>query len=334
MPTSTATMRCLVMGGNRYIGLHLVHELARRGHDVTVMNSHEAPLPDGVRRLHGDRRQPGAIADALGPHRDEFDIVYDNTSYTTADLEPMVALFRGRIEQYVFTSSVAAYRRSFLQPIDETSRSHDPADTSVVKAYGVGKVRCERYLAAQHEAGGLPWTALRVTHTFGPMSPLASREPIFFERLTTGRPILVPGDGLAFVHLVHVADVAACMAQVAGNRRAVGQLYNIAGHEITSVLGQMRMMAAAAGVDASIVHVPVEVARTLRHPLIHWGEALDGGAIYSIDKARRDLDWAPRWGLEAGYRDSYQWWARGGRERYEYDFTHDDEVLAQLGVSS
>jgi nucleoside-diphosphate-sugar epimerase len=330
VPTSTSTMRCLVMGGNRYIGLHLVHELARRGHEVTVMNSHEVELPAGVRRLHGDRQQPGVITEVLGPHRDDFDIVYDNTAYVPKDLEPMVALFRGRVEQYVFTSSVAAYRRSFLQPIDETFRSHDPGDRSPVKAYGVGKVLCERYLVEQHEAGDLPWTALRVTHSFGPMSPLASREPIFFARLEAGRPILVPGDGLAFVHLVHVADVATCMAQIAGNHRAVGQLYNIAGHEITSVLGQMRMMAAAAGVEANIVHVPTEVARALPRPLIHWGEALNGGAMYSIDKARRDLDWAPRWGLEAGYRDSYRWWAAGGRERYEYDFADDDEVLARL----
>ena len=51
-------MRTLVLGGNRYIGLELVFELARQGHEVTVLNSHEAPLPDGARRLHGDRQQP------------------------------------------------------------------------------------------------------------------------------------------------------------------------------------------------------------------------------------------------------------------------------------
>ena len=43
------------MGGNRYIGLHLVFELARQGHDVTIMNSHEAPMPEGARRIHADR---------------------------------------------------------------------------------------------------------------------------------------------------------------------------------------------------------------------------------------------------------------------------------------
>ena len=61
------------------------------------MNSHEAPLPDGVRRLHGDRQVPGAIHETLAPYRDAFDVVFDNTAYTVRDLEPMVDLFRGRV---------------------------------------------------------------------------------------------------------------------------------------------------------------------------------------------------------------------------------------------
>ncbi len=110
-------MRALVTGGNRYIGLHLLSELVRRGHDVTVVNSHEAAIPAEVRRIHADRRVPGALTEALAPHRDEFDIVYDNTAYDVADLRPMIELFGGRVEHFVFTSSTAVYRRSFVQPI-------------------------------------------------------------------------------------------------------------------------------------------------------------------------------------------------------------------------
>ena len=95
------------MGGNRYIGLNLVFELARQGHDVTIMNSHEAPMPDGARRLHGDRQVPGTITEVLGPHRDDFDVVFDNTAFHVKDLEPMVELFAGRVQHFAFTSSVA-----------------------------------------------------------------------------------------------------------------------------------------------------------------------------------------------------------------------------------
>lgn len=322
--------RILVLGGNRYIGLHLVRELVRRGHDVTVLNSHEAALPPSVRRLHGDRQVPGVLTEVLSPHRDDFDVVFDNTAYAVKDLEPMVELFRGRVEQFVFTSSVAVYKRSWVQPVDESFRRHDPRDESPVKAYGVGKVRGEDFLQREHEASGFPFTTLRVSHTIGPHSPLASREPIFFARLEAGRPILVPGDGFPFVHLVHVADVASLMASVVGNDRAIGATYNVAGREITSVLGAVVMMAAAVGVTPDIVHVPLDLVRSLGRPLVHWGEAVVGGLMFSVDRALTDLDWVPSFGLVDGYADSYRWFDDVGRATYDFDFGLDDEVLALL----
>ncbi len=319
-------MRVLVTGGNRYIGLHLVFELAQRGHDVTVLNSHVAPLPDGARRLHGDRTQPGVLQEVLGPHRDEFDAVFDNTAYEVRDLEPMVELFRGRVRHFVFTSSVAVYKRSLIQPVRETFPIHAVDDADPRKGYGVGKVACEQYL----RQSGLPATSLRVTHTVGPKSPLAGREPSVFRKLELGRPILVPAQGFPFVHLVHVQDVADLMASVPGNVAAVGKTYNVAGSEISSITGCIILMARAVGVEPDIVHVPMELASAARPPLLHWGEALVGGATFSIDDALRDLEWAPSFGLDAAYRDSYDWFAREGRDRYEFDFSADDALLAKL----
>ncbi len=324
-------MRVLVLGGNRYIGLHLVHELARRGHDVTVLNSHEADLPEGVRRLHGDRRVPGVLAEVLGPHRDDFDVVYDNTSYVVDDLLPLVELFSGRVQQYVFTSSSAVYRRSFVHPVLETFRRHSAADEDPRKAYGVGKVRCEDHLLDLHARTGFPATSLRVGHTLGPRSPLATRDPVFFARLEAGRPVLVPGEGFPALHLVHVQDVADAMAAVAGNPRTAGEAYNIAGAEITSVLGAVLLMARAVGVEADVVNVPMEVARTLRPPLVHWGEALVGGTSFSIAKALDHLDWSPQFGVEDGFRHSYAWFAAGGRDQYAFDWTEEDALLRSLG---
>ena len=320
-------MRVLVMGGNRYIGRHLVFELARQGHDVTVMNSHEAPLPAGARRIHGDRRVPGAIHYALSSHRDDFDVVFDNTAYTVGDLEPMVDLLRGRVTQFVFTSSVAVYKRGFIQPVSESHATHAADDPDPRKGYGVGKVNCENFLLAIPE---LHATSLRVTHTIGPHSPLVTREPIFFRRLELGRPILIPAEGFPFVHLVHVQDVASLMVSLIGNERAHQQIYNVAGSEITSVLGCIELMARAVGVRPDVVHVPLDVARQARHALVHWGEASVGGAMFSIDHALRDLDWSPSYGLEAAYADSYAWFDREGRDTFEYDFSADDALLAQL----
>jgi len=323
-------VRVLVLGGNRYIGRHLVFELARRGHHVTVLNSHVAPLPDGATRLHGDRRQPGTLQAVLADRRDDFDVVFDNTAYHVSDLEPLVGLFAGRLQQFVFTSSAAVYRRSYVQPVQEAFRTHDPSDSDPRKGYGVGKVQCEQYLLARFHQHGFPATSLRVSHTLGPHSPLASRDPVFFARLEQGRPILIPGEGFPFVHLVHVQDVATLMASLVGDSRCVGEVYNVAGAEVTSIVGAVRLMARAVGVEANIVHVPMDLARGQAPPLVHWGEALVGGTVLSIDKALAHLDWQPTFGLEDGYRHSYEWFRDEGRDGYTFDFTADDELLDQL----
>jgi nucleoside-diphosphate-sugar epimerase len=233
-------MRTVVLGGNRYIGRHLVEELARRGHEVTVFNSHESPLPPGVRRLHGDRRLPGVIEDVLGPLRDDFDAVFDNTSYQVSDLEPLIELFRGRIQHYSFTSSTAVYLWSDIHPVTEDFPVSDDERVNPARAYGAGKVRCERLLREEFEQTGFPVTSFRVGHTMGPHSPLPTREPVFFARLEQGRPVFVPGDGLAEVHFVHVDDVAACLANLLESPSAAGNVYNVAGPQFSSFVGYVR----------------------------------------------------------------------------------------------
>jgi nucleoside-diphosphate-sugar epimerase len=324
-------MKVLVTGGNRYIGLDLVFELARRGHDVTVVNSHVAPLPDGARRIHADRRIPGEFEKALRPHRDAFDVVFDNTAFVPADIEPMIELFRGHVQHYVFTSSQAVYRRSFVQPLKEDSRRHAPDDTDPRKAYGVGKVQIEDLLRKEWRSNAFPTTSLRVGHTLGPRSPQPTRDPAFFARLEAGRPILIPGDGFAAMQLVHINDVARFMASLIGNDRVRGEAYNVSGAEVTSIVGVMHLIAKAMGVQARIVEVPMEIARTRRPPLVHWGEAIAGTALLSIDKGLSHVDWKPRFGIEDGYRDSYAWYDKEGRSKYEFDFSADDALLAQLG---
>ena len=129
---------------------------------------------------------------------------------------------------------------------------------------------------------------------------------------------------------MHVADVAALMASIAGNERAAGQVYNVAGAEITSIRGAVQMMARAVGVE------PDDRQRAARHrPHAAARRSCTGArassAAWCSRSTRRstDLDWQPQYGLEDGYRQSYEWFADGGRDRYEFDFSTDHAVLAR-----
>lgn len=323
-------MKVLVMGGNRYIGLQLVGELAEQGHAVTVMNSHEAALPAGVRRLHGDRHAPGVLEAVLGPERDAFDAVFDNTSYAPEHLSPMIDLFRGRVRHFVFTSSIAVYEMAAAQPIDENGAvGRDPA-TALYGAYAAGKVACEDLLAREYAANGLPWTSLRVAHSCGPMSPAVSREPGTFKRLEEGRPLLIAGKTEATVHFIHTRDVARALVAVLGKPVAAGRIYNVAGKQFSSIAGYMRLMAEAVGVAPEIVEMPDDLPAHMRSPIVHWLEATRGGMVFSIERARVELGWEPTLTLAEGLADSYAWFAAGGRDRYDYDFSADEEILAEI----
>ena len=307
-----------------------MNELAQAGHDVTVINSHVIQLPAGVRRIHADRRIPGEFARALAPHRDDFDVFFDNTAFTPDDVLPMVDLFRGRLQHYVFTSSQAVYRRSYVLPIREDFRRHAPDDADHRKAYGVGKVQCEDLLRQAFEANGFPATSLRVGHTMGPRSPAGTRDPIFFARLESGRPVMIPGDGFACTQLIHINDVARAMLSLLGNEAVKGQAFNVTGSEIGSIVGIVQQIGLAMGISPRIINVPTARARAQRPALLHWGEALAGSAILSIDKLTNATGWRPRFGIEDGYRDSWTWYQAEGRTLYTFDFAPEDQLLAEL----
>lgn len=272
------------------------------------------------------------IAEVLRPLRDRFDVVFDNTAYVPADLEPMIELLDGNVEQFVFTSSIAVYEPTAVQPLTEVSQRRPGAynGSDRLLGYAAAKVRSEDALFERHDATGFPVTCLRVAHTLGPRSPNAPREHAVFARLEQRRPVLVPGEGFPFVHLVHIDDVARFMASLVGRTEARGEVYNVAGAEIASVTAYVILMADVVGTSAQIVHVPMDLARACSPPLVHWGEALSGGMVFDTSKARTELGWSPELGLAAGYADSYAWFRTGGRDTFELDFSNDDRILHSL----
>lgn len=240
-------------------------------------------------------------------------MIFVHIAYVPADMEALIDLFGGRVDHYVFTSSQAAYRRNLVQPLREDSArlSPDEEGGNFALKYGRGKVLCEDRLMQLWESGGLP-AILRVGHSFGPRSPLASRDPSFFPRIEAGRPILISSERHAALSLVHVRDVARLMAALIGNEKVKGQAYNVSGAEQASIAGLMLLIGRAIRRPVNIVNVPMEIARAQRPPLLHCTESLSGSVMLSIEKALRNIDWAPQSGLEDGFRDSYQWYAAEG----------------------
>jgi nucleoside-diphosphate-sugar epimerase len=365
-------MKVLVVGGSQFNGFALVEELARRGHDVTVLNRGrtEAPFPDGVRRLVADRTDRTRLAEVLGV--EEFDCVHDMCAYHPEDVELMVDLLRDRVGHYVFVSSTVIYARSKLLPIVEES-AVDRSDRQ--NEYGLHKLLCEDRLLAEHAASGFPATTVALSMVMGPRNIVPDREQRMFVRLLRERPVLLLGRGTALGQIGDVADQAEALCDVMGEPVTFGQRYNLTGRQYFSDEGYVDVFADVLGIEARKVFVPAtvvddvwdgrrelglarptdahidirstqaeqrmrEMAIRQRYQLANLVQKIaphlhhwDDSVVFGIDKLARDVGWRPRRTLRDTVERTYEWFTREQlADRVPFDFAFEDELLEVSGA--
>ena len=326
-------MKVLVIGGSRFIGLHLVRLLHSRGHEVSVLNRGQTPadLPDGVTRMHADRTEPTQVRAVL---KDEYDVAFDTSCYTTDALQPVVDCLRGRVGHFLFCSTTSVYAPTDLAPIEEDfplSRDEVAGD------YARNKVRCEDMLMEESGKNGFPATVIRPPVVYGPDNYIPEREFSFFARLQRQRPIIMPGDGNVFFHSVHVGDLAAAFVAAVGRKSTFGQAYTACGPHAITGNGWVSVVGEAMGVVPEIVHVSPERYEAMHRELgiaevypFEWTRS----RVYLNGKAGRELEWSPGYKMADGMAVTYEWWRRRGLYKVERDFSAEDRALEWLGRQS
>ncbi len=311
-------MRVLIMGGTRFIGVYLTRILVEQGHEVVLFNRGNHPAPvQGVVQLKGDRTDPAQLKQALAGQL--FDAVFDNNGRELSDTQPLVELFKDRIQQFIYMSSAGVYLKSDQMP-------HTEGDAIDPNSRHKGKAETEAYLIAER----FPFTAFRPTYIYGPQN-YNDLEAWFFDRVVRDRPILIPGNGQHLTQFGHVKDLARAMGLAMGNPKAVGQIYNISGQTSVTFDGLARTCAAVAGKSANdlkIMHYdPKAFDFGKRKPFPLRAQHF----FADIHKAQSDLNWAPEFDLVSGLKDSFQNdYLAHGRDRAEIDFSLDDQILAAL----
>ena len=309
-------MRILIMGGTRFIGVYLTKILVEQGHEVVLFNRGNKPAPvAGVKQIHGDRKDLAQLKEKLSS--EEFDAIFDNNGRELSDTQPLVEIFKDRVQHFIYMSSAGVYLKSDQLPHIEG----DPVDP---KSRHKGKHETEAYLLSQ----GIPFTAIRPTYIYGPQN-YNDLEAWFFDRIVRDRSIPIPGNGMHITQLGHCQDLARAMSQVLGNQQAVGQIYNVSGDRYVTFDGLARICAAAAGKSATevkIVHYEpkqFDFGKRKAFPMRVQHFFAD------VHKAMSQLDWQPEYDLLAGLKDSYENdYLASGRHQTEVDFSVDEEILA------
>lgn len=215
--TSRPPQRILVLGGTKFLGVHIVELALQHGHSVTLFNrgkTNAGIFPQLV-HLKGDR---DAKLEALkGKH---WDVVIDDSGYVPRHVRLSAELLAPNVRQYIFISTISVYA-SFATANTEDSPVGKLQDETIEKvdggAYGPLKALCEK--AAEKAMPGRV-AVVRPGLIVGPRDP-TDRFTYWPARAARGGEMVAPDKPGDRVQFIDARDLAAFVLRLA-ERKTVG----------------------------------------------------------------------------------------------------------------
>ena len=249
---NVSRLRVLSIGGTGNISRAVTELLTRRGVDLTLLNRGQSDTTGDVRSIHADIRDGQAVADALRNER--FDVVIDWIAFTPEHVATDIELFAGIVSQYVFISSASVYQQpSPVYPLVEDAPLGNPG-----WQYATDKIACEDLLRRET---GFPSTIVRPAHTYGETripTAVDGEGYTIVDRMRRGKQVIVHDDGTSLWTLTHNTDFARALAGLLGNAAAVGESFHLTSDFALTWDQVTETIAAAAGLEPDIVHIPSE----------------------------------------------------------------------------
>lgn len=281
-------MRVLIIGGTGLISTGIVKSLLARGADITLFNrGKHAPAPAGVKTLQGDRNDPASLNLTLSDK--DYDVVIDMVCFAPVQATAAINVFADHCRQYIFCSTVCTYGVGvpYGVLVDETFPQNP------ISGYGRDKLACERLFMEAHTAGKFATTIIRPSCTYGPGTSLIDNlefDPVAWDRIGRGMPVLCGGDGLGLWVYTHRDDCGKAFAYAALNEKTFGQAYN-ATRDIQQTWREVyRQVATLLGRQAKLLFMPANWI--VKHDPARFGLLKDitqfHGA-YCSAKAKRDM---------------------------------------------
>jgi UDP-glucose 4-epimerase len=303
-------MKTLIIGGNGFIGTHLVDALLQAGHSVRVFdrypNRYREPLAN-VSYVSGDFANHGEVDAAVDgmdcifhlayttlPQTSNDDPIYDVRSNVIDTLQLLQSCKDHGVRKFIFISSGGTiYGIPQQVPITEDH------PTDPICSYGISKLTIEKYLHLYHRLFGLDYVVARLSNPYGEYQNPFSKQGaigVFLGNILQGQPITIWGDGEVVRDYVYIKDAVKALVLAAEYEGGTNKphVFNVgygSGHSLNEIIAAIR----------DVVDMPVEVRYTPARSVDVPANILD------ISRAARHLEWQPQIGLKQGLTNSWSW---------------------------
>jgi nucleoside-diphosphate-sugar epimerase len=325
-------MRILVTGGTGFTGKALVRRLLDLGHEVVALDYKEG-LKTAELRQWGARVVLGSVTDAAVVHEAMagVEVVHHlaaafremnvpDTYYWEVNVQGTrnvleAALARG-VRKLVYCSTCGVHGNIDHPPGGEDAPIQ-PADY-----YQRTKYEAEPLVRDFHQRG-LPATILRPAAIYGPGDP--ERFLMIFRRVARGAfPMF--GNGKTLYHPLYIDNLVDAFLAAMGDGVGDGEAYLIADDQYLEIEDLVKRVGRALAVDVRIPHYPVWPVVAVGHVVekacrpfgitppifprrVDWYRQ---NRAFKIDKAKRDLGYEPKVGIDEGLRRTADWYRQEG----------------------
>ena len=325
-------MKVLVTGGTGFTGKALVRRLLDEGHQVVALDYKEGIKTKELRDW-GAEVIIGSVTDKEIVKRcmNGVDIVHHvaaafrevgvpekhyeevNVGGTRNVLE---AAYAAKVKRFIYCSTCGVHGNVSNPPGDESSPIA-PADY-----YQQTKYDAEPYVN-EYFAKGMKTVILRPAGIYGPGDP--ERFFMIFKRVAKGAfPMF--GNGKTLYHSLYIDNLVDAFMLAMQDDKGDGQAYLIADEDHIEIEDLVKAVARAMNIDVKIPHYPImplviagHICEKLCKPFgitppifprrVDWYRQ---DRAFKIDKAKRDLGYNPKIGIDEGLRNTYEWYKSEG----------------------
>ena len=337
-------MNILIIGGTRFMGPHIVNQLAAKGHRVAVFHRGETKtaLPEGVLEMFGDRDHLNDYSAQVTAFEPE--IVLDMMLLNERQAMELIEVVSGVARRVVVASSCDVYRNYGLLRRFESGDSNqtpltedaplrsklfpyrDEVKDKSDRLYDYDKIPVEELVMLQDSFAG---TVLRLPVVYGP-GDYQHRFYSYLRRMKDNRPCILIEKLMADLRVTrgYCENCAAAIANAVMDDRASGRIYNVGEQKTPPEREWIERL-------ARIVDWPGEIVSLAESQLPeHLEPGMDCRHHLEIDtgRVRRELNYAEPVELDEALRRTVEWELDNPpvRDEFKQEYEAEDEALAGI----
>ncbi|GMI11130.1 hypothetical protein TrRE_jg4086, partial [Triparma retinervis] len=241
-------------GGHGELGYHTATALSNLGHSVTLLQDSSfdkskqpyasyPSLPPSVTVVECDMSDlPTAVSTS------SYDYIIDNYSKdaTSPTSKSLLALGspKAGCKKYLYISSAGIY--------DPPPGHGGDASGPLLESFPVKSSSGQFSFESALKSAGVPLFAFRPQYIYGPLANKFSYLDYFFSRISSRRPLPIPGSGSQLVSLTSAPDVASLLSCCVTCPAASPGVYNCGSPEVRTYNEVARMCGEACGEEPDV----------------------------------------------------------------------------------